>query len=140
MNIVIKEVKPSKGEMKMDIMERIDLMRGCDLIDEKGYQDLCEILAQCKQIGVLLTEENAGVMITHIGAAFKRITTKEIVEPLDIAVIDQLKQEESYPAALKLIEIFKENLQNVLSDQEYNFILVHLMNVLENSKNEEIMI
>lgn len=140
MNIVIKEVKPSKGEIKMDIMERIDLMRGCDLIDEKGCQDLCEIIAQCKEIGVLLTEENAGVMMTHIGAAFKRITTGEVVEPLDVEIIRQLQEEENYPVALELIKIFKENLHHVLSDEEYNFILVHLMNVLENSKNEEAVI
>jgi transcriptional regulatory protein LevR len=116
----------------MDIMERINVMKDCDLIDDLGYQDLLtvkRILSQDFQFD--LTEENGGVMITHLGAAIKRLKTGETVEPLDPEVLIQAKEEPAYQTAVKILTQLKKVMVHVLPQVEEDFMLVHICNTLE---------
>lgn len=115
----------------MDIMERIDILKECGLVDEQGYQDLITIKKVFQdQFNIVLTEENAGIMVTHIAAAFKRLETKEEIIPLDDSVLEQLKEETVFEKSKQILENLRKEICNKLSYQEEKFILVHICNVL----------
>lgn len=116
----------------MDIMERINLMKECGMIDDVAYADLMTIVKIFqKDFQFNLTEENGGVMITHIGAAINRIKSGEKIEPLDREVLRQAADELSYPTALKILAQVKQEMVCKLPDIEQEFLLVHICNTLE---------
>ena len=115
----------------MDIMERIDIMKECGLSSEQEHKDLCAVVRLCKdEFGIALTEENAGVMITHIGAALRRVRTGEAVEPLDPEVYAQAAEEPEYERAQKIVARLLETLTAALPEEERQFFLVHVVQVL----------
>lgn len=122
----------------MDIMERVELLKSCELVNEKGYKDLLAIIQVFHEQGIRLTEENGGMMITHIAAAFKRVDDKEKVEPLDPLVVEALQEESIYEQAVGIIQAVKRSICYVLSEDEYAFILVHIARVLESERGEGI--
>lgn len=115
----------------MDIMERINLMKECRMIDDSAYVDLVKIVKIFKEdFQFDLTEENGGVMITHIGAAINRLKSGEEIEPLGREVLKQAEEEPSYPTALAILDQVKQKMVCKLPDIEQEFLLVHICNTL----------
>lgn len=116
----------------MDIMDRINLMKECSLVDDAAYADLVSIVKVFREdFRFDLTEENGGVMITHIGAAIKRLKTGEKVDPLDREVLSQAVEEPVYPTAQKILDRIREQTVSRLPSAEEEFLLVHICNTLE---------
>ncbi|MDF2613460.1 MAG: hypothetical protein K0S71_1246 [Clostridia bacterium] len=112
-------------------MERINLLKEYGIVNESGYEDLLTIKRVfAEKFNIILTEENAGVMITHIATAFKRLETKEKVNPIDENVLEELKKEEVYIKAAEILKCLKEAVRNQLSKEEDTFILVHICTLL----------
>ena len=114
----------------MDIMERINALKECGICDECAYNDLIKIIDICKQDDIILTEENAGIMITHISAAFKRNVTNETIEPLAKFIIDDMLQDEKYEQALGIYKKIVPAIENKFNEIEEQFTLLHLCTVL----------
>ncbi len=115
----------------MDLAPRLDIIKSCDLTSETGYEDLLTIVDIFKRdFDIELTEENAGVMITHLASAFKRIETGETVNPLDPDLVAQMKEEPVYPLTQKIVDTVLANINNTLSADEQDFMLVHVGTLL----------
>ncbi|MVB12027.1 hypothetical protein CAFE_27560 [Caprobacter fermentans] len=120
----------------MDIMDRINLMKECSLVDDAAYADLVSIVKVFREdFRFDLTEENGGVMITHIGAAIKRLKAGEKVNPLDREVLSQAAEESVYPTAQKILDRIREKIARRLPSAEEEFLLVHICNTLETNPN-----
>lgn len=112
-------------------MERIELLKEYGIVNETGYEDLLSIKKMFEErFHIVLTEENAGVMITHIAAAFKRLETKEKINPIDESVLEALQEEEVYPKAVEILKALKEEIKSKLSEDEDAFVLVHICTLL----------
>jgi transcriptional regulatory protein LevR len=112
-------------------MERINLLKEYNIVNETGYKDLIAIKEVFEErFHIVLTEENAGVMITHIAAAFKRLETKEEINPIDQSVLEELKEESYYTKAAEILKAIKETVSSPLSGDEDAFILVHICTLL----------
>ncbi len=115
----------------MELTPRFEVIKNCGLTSESGYEDLLLIVDIFKNdFDIELTEENAGVMITHLASAFKRIETGEAVNPLDSALVEQIKMEPVYPLAQKIVDTVLSRIQNELSRDEQDFMLVHVGTLL----------
>ena len=115
----------------MDIMERIGLLKEYNIADQTAYDDLVAIIKLIRErFGILLTEENAGVMITHIAAAFGRNRSGESVNPLVEAAVRELREHPCHSQAAEMLEALQGVITNELNEIEREFVLLHLCNLL----------
>lgn len=115
----------------MDIMERINMLKQCGFSTEEDHADLCEIVRIfTDEYNIPITEENAGVMITHIAAAFKRNRTGEKVEPLDREVYKEAVQSEEYMTANEIMDKIVSAISGEVSETEREFFIVHICMLL----------
>lgn len=116
----------------MDIMERINIMKQCSLVDNEGYQDLLSVVRVFHDdFQFNLTEENGGVMITHLGAAIHRMKSGEKVTPLDSEVLKQAEEEPVYETSIKILNQIRKEMISELPKDEQDFMIVHICNTLE---------
>ena len=115
----------------MELMERIELLKEYGRMDETSYQDILFILDLFKEnYRIELTEDNAGVMITHMSSAFYRNVTGEEINALDAGILEEIKQIPEYPKAKQILDSIIEGIENALSQKERDYFLVHICNLL----------
>lgn len=115
----------------MDIMERINIMKQCNLVDENGYKDLLTVVKVFSEdFNFKITEENGSVMITHLGAAIKRLEGEEQITPLGPEILKQAEEQPCYKTAVKILNKLRKELICKLPKDEEDFMLVHICNTL----------
>lgn len=139
MSIEIKEKKISfyfeslkKGlVIMMELMDRVLTLKEYNMMNEVAYHDILFIIKMMEEkYNIHLTEENAGVMITHITSAFRRNETGEEVEELSKSMFDEIRSLEEYPLAVEILDSMIVNIKNQVSQKERGYFLVHLCNLL----------
>lgn len=111
--------------------ERIEVLRSCGFIDDSGVRDLSKIseilVSEC---GVSRDDEVLGTLVTHVAAALKRARDGEKINPLAADVISDVKGSDVYPEALRIQREILDSMENDLSDDERDFVLVHVGGLL----------
>lgn len=121
----------------MDFTERLELYQEGGMIKEDDVKDVLAIVAMFKEkYDIQLCEENADTFVAHLCAAFGRNATQEKVEPLLPESFAEVKELESYPLSLDMLENIKSVIHNSLSQDEQEYVLLHL-NTLIAKLNEE---
>lgn len=114
-----------------DLDERIEVLRSCGFIDDSGVRDLkkiAEILVS--ECGVSRDDEVLGTLVTHVAAALKRARDGEKINPLTSDVISDVKGSDVYPEALRIQQKILDSMENDLSADERDFVLVHVGGLL----------
>lgn len=123
----------------MDFTERLDLYKEGGMLDDKDVNDVKTIIKMFKdEYHVELMEENADTFIAHICAAYSRNKTGEQVEPLPEAVKEELVSLDSYQQSLQILDRLIEVTNNPLSDEERDYALLHINNLIARFKGENI--
>lgn len=120
-----------KGD-KMDIMERVSMLKLCNMTDDIAHQDIITIIKIFREYDIELTEENAGIMITHLAAAFKRNTTGESINPLAETTITEIKQDPQFPKSEIIFKNIASNIKNKFNQTEEEFAKLHICTLLNN--------
>lgn len=121
----------------MDFTERLELYQEGGMIKEDDVKDVLAIVAMFKEkYDIQLCEENADTFVAHLCAAFGRNATQEKVEPLLPESFAEVKELESYPLSLDMLENIKSVIHNSLNQDEQEYVLLHL-NTLIAKLNEE---
>lgn len=114
-----------------ELSERIEVLRSCGFIDDSGVRDLGMIaetlVCEC---GVSRDDEVLGTLVTHVAAALKRARDGEKVNPLSADVIADVKESAVYPEALRIQQKILGSMENDLSADEGDFVLVHIGGLL----------
>lgn len=115
----------------MDFTERLELYQEGGMINEHDVKDVLAIVAMFKEkYNIELCEENAYTFVAHLCAAFGRNNTHEPVEPLLREAFDEVKELESYPLSVEMLENIKEVIHNSLNQTEQEYVLLHLNNLI----------
>lgn len=111
------------------LYERLLILEKADLITS-------QVTAQVKKILNLLAEqerrldpEKLETFITHIALALQRIDKGQYEEPLNEAVLEELKVESAYPEAERFAAKFKNAVNVDIPKTEEEYLLVHLCNL-----------
>ena len=121
----------------MDFTERLELYQEGGMIKEDDVKDVLAIVAMFKEkYDIQLCEENADTFVAHLCAAFGRNATQEKVEPLLPEAFAEVKELESYPQSLDMLENIKSVIHNSLNQDEQEYVLLNL-NTLIAKLNEE---
>ncbi len=114
-----------------ELSERIEVLRSCGFVDDPGMRDLnriAEVLVS--ECGVSRDDEVLGTLITHVAAALKRARDGEKINPLAADIISDVEDSEVYPEALRIQRELLDSMENDLSADERDFVLVHIGGLL----------
>ena len=118
-----------------ELLERINMLLEIHMITEHEYSDLKKIVTILEeQTDISITDENAGVFITHIAAAMKRQRDREELNQLDQAVINEIRGCEEFVMVKDISIKIEEAIQTDLPENEISFMHLHLCNILKSDK------
>ena len=120
-----------------ELDERIELLSTCGFVDESGKRDL-ETIARIltEKCGVDEDDEVLGTLVTHVAAALKRARDGEKINPLSADIVDDVKASPVYLEAARIQGELLEAMENDLSDDEKDFVLVHVGGLLMSQATE----
>ena len=118
----------------MSIRIRLDILLENSLITPDIYIDIMAFIKNTKnKFGLSLTEENAGMFITHLAAAFSRVSKNEAILEINPDIEIEVSQNKNYKIALDILKTLTNNTLEIFPKGEEIFILTYLCSIL----NEE---
>lgn len=120
-----------------ELDERIELLSTCGFVDESGKRDL-ETIARVltEECGVDRDDEILGTLVTHVAAALKRARDGEKINPLSADIVGDVKASSVYPEAARVQCELLGAMENDLSADERDFVLVHIGGLLMSRATE----
>ena len=119
-----------------ELDERIGVLQACDFVDESGVRDLNRIaeilIAEC---GATRDDEVLGTLVTHVAAALKRAKDGEKVNPLSPDILADVRESAVFPEALRIQQELLNSMENVLPQDERDFVLMHVGGLLMSQAN-----
>lgn len=83
-----------------------------------------------KEYSLVLTEENASMLITHLAMALARIKNGEKINEIDELALNEVKQNKLFDELPKFYKSLEEKLNIKIPDSEKGFIVVHACTVI----------
>lgn len=115
-----------------ELEERISVLHDAGFIDESGVADLRAIVKiLIEDNGFPKSDELMGPFVTHVAAAMKRARDGEAIEPLPDIVVDQIRASASGSKAKEIQQTLLRAMKHELSQDEQDFVLVHVSGMLE---------
>lgn len=120
-----------------ELSERMDVLQQAGFVDETGRRDL-EAIADIltTECGVERDNEILGTLVTHVAAALRRARDGEAIDPLDPAVVDDVRSSPVYDEARRLQQEILAAMESELSEPEQEFVLVHVGGLLTSRADE----
>ncbi|MBQ3296070.1 MAG: PRD domain-containing protein [Erysipelotrichaceae bacterium] len=119
----------------MDFSERFALYKEGGMINDADIEDLNAVIDLFeKEYGVKLQEENAATFIAHLCAAYGRLVTKEEVDELPQAVLDELVSLDTYDLSKEILKKVMKVTKNPLNETEQGYALLHINNLIAQFK------
>lgn len=115
---------------------RLRLLKDSGQIGEKTFEQLNRFVPFLEErTGIVLTEDNAAMLITHFAIALERACRDEPVNAMEKGTLSQVTASHCYPQAESLLEAWtnSDNLP-VFHDNERDFLLLHLCVLLASPK------
>lgn len=119
----------------MDFTERFELYKEGGMITDSDIEDLNAVIDLFdREYGVKLEEENAASFIAHLCAAYGRLVTKEEVDELPEAVIEELESLDTYELSKEILNKVMNVTKNPLNQTEQGYALLHINNLIAQFK------
>lgn len=111
----------------MELSERLDLFMHSGQISEASYKALLRVIDMFKrQYGIVLTEENGAMFITHLSIANERIKKQEFIKPVDKEIYKEIENDLSFNRAEQAFGLIQQELNITIPDNEKGYIMIHL--------------
>ena len=112
-------------------MERVNLLSDLEMINKADKEDLLKLIKVTEdQLKITITEENGGVLITHVAAMFTRNKTGENIGALDEVIIKELRSHERFEETSKLVDKVVDEIDNHVSELERYYLLLHFCTLI----------
>lgn len=112
----------------MSFEERFQLLLESGQLTERVVEVTREIVdAIQNRYGITLTEENAGMFVTHIAMALQRIASGQALETVSDEVWEETRQcEEEWSFARELAALVRERMEIQVPESELAYMVLHL--------------
>ncbi|MFA6074268.1 MAG: PRD domain-containing protein [Negativicutes bacterium] len=116
----------------IDLPFRIKLLADTEQITSTEAAKLTEMLAMFAELWQIeLTEENAGMFITHFAMTLKRVRESENLQALDRIIITEIEQSAAFSKSLLAMAEIEKLFEINLPDSEQGYIFLHLNKYFE---------
>ncbi|RRD39999.1 PRD domain-containing protein [Leptotrichia sp. OH3620_COT-345] len=113
---------------------RLEILKNSGVIDEEIYRTVTDLIIYLNEKwGIILTEDNGAMFITHLSMALKRIKKGESVNNVDYEVFQEILMSDKITEIEKIYEDIEKNIFNKkLPEEEKKYILINLLLIEEN--------
>ena len=119
----------------MDFSERFELYKEGGMITDEDIADIMSVIRLFHDdYGVVLEEENAAPFIAHLCAAYGRLVSKEPVDEIPEAVMEELRSLDTYRESEEILEKVMNATKNPLNETEQGYALLHINNLIAQFK------
>lgn len=116
--------------------ERIQLLNSSGVISGETGELINKLTGRFYETcGIRLTEENGAALVTHVCMALERLRKNEAVDALDAMTWEDVTCEECYRSACVIADTVFSPLVS-LSEDERQFIVMHIIMVIKNLQEE----
>lgn len=113
------------------LSQRIKLLYEGNVIDESGCRDLERLVALLvEKCGVDRDDERLVPIVTHLAAAIGRCAEGETVPSLGSEELSEVCGSDLYPKIEEICSELASLMENSLSPEERNYLLVHIGGLL----------
>lgn len=115
----------------MELSERLDLFMSSGQISEMTYRALLKVIDKLEQqYGIVLTEENGAMFVTHLSIAIERIKKQEYIEAVDKEIYKEIENDLSFGRAEQAFGLIQQESNITIPDNEKGYIMIHLCALL----------
>lgn len=115
----------------MDLTVRLQILKDSGQIDEEIYNNLLKVIESFNNnFQIKLLEENGGMFITHLAVALARIKNKELVEPIEELIFEEIRNDSNFEKAKEILTKIEEDINISIPEVEKTFILMHIVTLL----------
>lgn len=117
----------------MSLAFRLELLTTGQVIDEMTKNTMLAIIDLFnEQWGIILTEDNAQMYITHFSRALMRIKKSEPVERIDQDIYQEALDSTYFQQAEEMLVVLENKLDFTLPEDEKKYIVLNHCMILEN--------
>lgn len=118
--------------------ERIEFLCQSGFVNEVGKHNLEELVhILTLECGVSRTNKHVVMLITHVAMALKRTTTGEQVNPISESALKEVRESSVADEAIRVQTMLLNAMENNLSEDEKNYVLVHVGSLLMALQTDE---
>lgn len=116
----------------MDLSIRLNILKDAGQITENTYNAINEVILLLKEKrGIILTEENGAMFITHLSSALTRIEKNDLVRKIEDSILEEIKKDTNYKKTLEIVKEV-EGVTGKFPEEERDFIEMHICTLLSN--------
>lgn len=117
------------------LKQRIDILEGANMIS-KEVSDYSKKVVDYLASVSNFEQSKLEMFITHLAMGTQRIVDGEPVNELDVAIIDEVRNDQHYNDASKMYIDLTKDAPVSFPDSEKDFIIMHLCNLLQQETTE----
>jgi transcriptional antiterminator len=119
--------------MELDV--RLNILKDAGQISEETFEALKRVIDIFRnKYGIVLTEENGAMLITHLSVAFERIKKGEIIEGIESEIYNEIRNHQEFNKAKEMIGQIMGVANTEIPESEETFIMMHLCTLLQENK------
>ena len=112
-----------------NLYERLDILEQAGLITPFVSEQAKKIVELITECGSPMDEEKMAMFTTHIAMAIQSILNGDVENPLEEAVLEELRKEEAYEKADEVAEKIYDIIEVEFPETEKEYLVVHLCNL-----------
>ncbi|RRD96253.1 PRD domain-containing protein [Clostridiales bacterium COT073_COT-073] len=120
--------------MEQLLLERLNILKEAEMLDEVTEKTVYHVINKLEADGVVATDENIGMFITHLIAAIRRIKSNEAIEEVNLELKEELMKNPFYPMSKTYFTEMKDVLGVDLDEAEKIYIGGYLCILLAKGK------
>ncbi|MDO5329582.1 MAG: PRD domain-containing protein [Coriobacteriia bacterium] len=114
---------------KDNLKTRVNILKDADIISEEIANFAYQVI---EELDDSYSDDMCEMFTTHLVMALSRVEKNEPVETLDPIIFEEVKQNEHFKDAQLNYDKLMKDSKYALPEQEKEFLLMHLTNLLEN--------
>ncbi|MDO1604943.1 PRD domain-containing protein [Lactobacillus sp. YT155] len=114
--------------MQSETKVKLNILKDNNLLSEQEYEVIKRTDEYFDQLNL---NEDRDMFLIHFSSALHRLDSEEKIDEMPKIMIDEIEKNSKYDNAKKIIESVLEENKVTLSNTEVNYLLLHILNILE---------
>ncbi len=119
--------KNTQQERKVDVNERLNILRQSGIISERTLVEVVTIDRECFDGGLIqATDENSTMFLVHLAMTIERVHQGEPIDEVDEGIREEVMRRPETEKNRALVRRMEEIIGEKMTEEECIYLLIHL--------------